>query len=111
MQEYFKLMAINYFSGINLSDFEKELSRALLVKKAIKKYYKSGQLNLRLNLNHTIILYNNFPFFARDILEHVIIPEYRPALYSFLKFLDRVSEKEYNSLPFDEHITKQLEKL
>jgi hypothetical protein len=110
MQEYFRLMAMNYYDSVDMTNYNKELDRALIVKKAFKKYYKNNYLNLRLTLNHIIILYNFFPNFATDILFHVVPEEHQTLLNTFLLFLNRLPIDKKDII-IDTKIQGELQKL
>ncbi len=112
MDENFRLLALKHFDSVDLSNFTKELERSLLIRKSIKKYYTSGYMNLRLLLNHHIILYNYFGGFGTVILFRVIPKEYYGLLNTILIFLDRLPERLYNSdIEIDLNIQKELENL
>jgi hypothetical protein len=90
MQEHMRLSAKLYYDSVNFTNFDKELDRSAIIKKAFKKYYKSNYINIRLVLNHIIILYNFFPNFGTEILMHVIPEDNYPILNTFLIFLNRL---------------------
>lgn len=110
MQEHMRLSAKLYYDSVNYTDFNKELERSLIIKKAFKKYYKNEYLNLRLVLNHCIILYNFFNGFATDILYHVIPEEHTPLLNTFLLFLNRLPIDK-KDVKIEDKIKEALEKI
>ncbi|MEI6297766.1 MAG: hypothetical protein WCO84_09110, partial [bacterium] len=78
----------------------------------IKKYYKSGYLNLRLVLNHVIILHNFFNGFATVILFREIPKKYYPLLNTILIFLNRMPKHMYTiNMQIDKNIQRELENL
>ena len=117
MDTNFRLLAAKYYDSVDFSNFDKELNRALIIKKSIKKYYKSGYFNLRLSMNHVIILYNYFNTFATNILFQAISIEHWSLLVTILKFLDRLPDTIPNTqiktstIEIDEKIQKELENL
>ncbi|MDD4242815.1 MAG: hypothetical protein PHG08_00750 [Bacilli bacterium] len=117
MDKNFILLAAKYYDSVDFSAFQKELERGLIIKKSIKKYYKTGYLNIRLTLNHVIILYNYFNVFGTNILFQVIPPEHWSLLVTILKFLDRLPDKIPNTqiktstIKINEKIEQELLKI
>jgi hypothetical protein len=112
MDENFRILCMQHFDSVDLSNFTKELERSLLIKKAIKKYYTSGFINLRLLLNHHIILFNYFGSFGTVILFRVIPKNHCSLLNTILIFLDRLPETLYNSnIQIEKNIQQELDKL
>ena len=93
------------------------LSMGLIVfscSKSIKKYYKTKylNLNLRLLLNHVIILHNFFNGFGTTILFRVIPKDHYPLLNTILIFLDRLPKHMYTiNMQTDANIQRELESL
>ncbi len=112
MDEQLKLQAAKHYDSVDFSNFDKEYERSLLIKKSAKKYYKSGYINLRLLLNHVIILHNFFGVFATTILFRVIPKDHYPLLNTILIFLDRMPKHLYNNaMQIDIKIQRELDKL
>ena len=112
MDEQLKLQAAKYYDSVDFSNFTKEYERSLLIKKSVKKYYKSGYINLRLVLNHVIIFHNFFGVFATTILFRVIPREHYPLLNTILIFLDRLPKHMYvTNIQIDKKIQWELNKL
>lgn len=112
MDEQLKLQAAKYYDSVDFSSFTKEFERSLLIKKSIKKYYKSGYINLRLVLNHVIILHNFFGVFAATILFRVIPKDHYPLLNTILIFLNRLPKHLYNNnMQIDIKIQRELNNL
>ena len=112
MDEQLKLQAAKYYDSVDFSNFTKEYERSLLIKKSVKKYYKSGYINLRLVLNHVIILHNFFGVFATTILFRIIPKDHYPLLNTILIFLDRLPKHMYNnSMQVDTKIQRELNNL
>lgn len=117
MDENFKLLCAKYYDSVDFSSFQRELDRSLIIRKSIKKYYKTGYLNIRLTLNHVIILYNYFNTFATNILFQSIPIDHWSLLVTILKFLDRLPDKIPNTqiktstIKINEKIEQELLKI
>ena len=86
----FILYAAKYYDNINCSsydEFEDDLKRIKYLKKLFKKYRDTGELKVRLILNHLIILYNVFEHTACTNMLCFKLFDYLDLLKPFLIFL------------------------
>jgi hypothetical protein len=117
MDDTLRTLAKQHYDSIDLSNFERELSRVQIIKKSFKKYYKCGQFNLRLNLNHVIILFNFFNSFASNLLFREIPEDHYPILITLLTFLNRcpiivpITNIPTSMISLDPNIERGLENL
>ena len=101
----FSLFAAKYYNNPNCTDileFHDDLNRIKYVKRLLKGYHETGELKERLVLNHLITLYNVFDPPACTKMLVFKLPEYLPALKSFLSYLgvwqDRIAEIGYDNV-------------
>jgi hypothetical protein len=114
-KDNFLLFAIREYDNPTAStqeEFEEDLKRFKYVKRWLKKYHESGEINSHLLLNHMIIIFNCWNDAAIPMFFHKIEKEYWSYLKSFLIYLDRIPEYPITSLHLiskDERIAKILE--
>lgn len=105
----FRKLAILYFSSENnsLSEFSEEIKRVKNIKKQLKKYNSGYNINLRLLLNHMIILNNSFENFSYSVIKFYISDEevFSKAL-SLLKFINKFPEDVSDK--YDEQFYEKL---
>jgi len=113
-KDNFILFAIKFYENPKAStqeEFEEDLRRFKYVKRWLKKYHESGEINSHLLLNHIIIIFNCWDDAAIPMLFHKINCEYWCYLKSFLVYLDRIPEYPRTTLhdiPEDLNILKVL---
>lgn len=76
----------------SIKEFESDLLRFQHINKLFLRYVESGDLNVRLILNHIIILYNIFGNNTTEMLFYKIHEEYKEGLITFLIYLDRLPQ-------------------
>ena len=111
------LFAIKFYNNpqaVTREDFESDLKRIRYIKRLLKRYKNTGELKIRLILNHLIILFNVFDDAAVPLLFYNLERDLWPAIKSFLVFLNRVPEypkTEINGLDIDEVCLQELKSL
>jgi hypothetical protein len=91
----FIIFAIKNYENPNSStkeDFEDDLKRFKYVKRWLKKYHETGDMNGHLLLNHIIIIFNCWGSAAVPMLFHKIDKDYWTYLKTFLVYLNRIPE-------------------
>jgi hypothetical protein len=86
----FALYAAKYYynpSGLGEQEFEDDLSRIRYIKRLLARYNENGELNERLVLNHTIVLYNVFYHTACTRMLVFKLRNYLSSLKPFLVYL------------------------
>lgn len=91
---------------VSLDEFQDDLSRIAKIKKSITRYKKGEELNIRLTLNHCVVLFNVFGQTAFDLLRYKIEHDYYDVLYVFLIAINRLPESEITVL--DPAIIEQI---
>jgi len=89
------LFAIKFYDNpqaVTKDDFESDLKRIRYVKRLLKRYKNSGELKVKLILNHLIILFNVFNDATVPLLFYNLEEELWPSIKSFLVFLNRIPE-------------------
>ena len=117
----FMLYAIHMYDNPCVNTFEEfvsDLRYVKLIKRIFSKYVRSGRVNIRLLLNHFIILHNVFDTSALcKILFFKIDSEYYPQLKTCLLFLDYLPETVHGingidiqtvRIPLDPNLIKKL---
>ena len=113
-KDNFLLFAIKHYENPNTStqeEFEEDLKRFKYVKRWLKKYHETGDMNSHLLLNHIIIIFNCWSDAAVPLLFYKIDSDYWTYLKSFLVYLDRIPEyphTDLHELPEDINIIKVL---
>jgi len=89
------LFAIRYYENPTAStqeEFEEDLKRFKYVKRWLKKYHLSGEINSHLLLNHIIVIFNCWNDAAVPMFFYKIDYIYWPYLKSFFEYLNRIPE-------------------
>lgn len=113
----FLLFAIKHYENPLSStkeEFEEDLKRFKYVKRWLKKYHETGDMNGHLLLNHIIIIFNCWNDAAVPMLFHKIENSYWPYLKAFILYLNRVPEfphTEFHDIPADQKVIHVLNKL
>jgi hypothetical protein len=104
-----------------MSEFEEDLSRIKYVKRLIKRYKTTGELNERLILNHIIVLSNVFViepsarilFFKIDKEDYDILKTFLLFLNYMPRHINGISGNHYNSadIGVDVFVGSRLSKL
>ena len=95
-----------------MSEFNDDMKRFKYIKRLFRKYKDTGMLKERLLLNHIIVLNNLFGAEASStLLFFKIEQEYRPALKSFLEFLNIMPQNDLLEIISDITIKQKLVKL
>ena len=94
-KENFLLFAIKYYENPVSStqdEFDEDLKRFKYVKRWLKKYHESGDINSHLLLNHIIVIFNCWGDASIPMFFYKIEPKYWSYLKSFFVFLERLPE-------------------
>lgn len=111
----FELYAARHYKNhkcLCIEDFEDDISRFKYVLRLLRKYKDTGEINVRLVLNHIIVIYNVFEisaanrmmFFRIDDDLHII-------LKTFLIFLNYITDDQQKYTTVDLNIAKQLQEI
>jgi hypothetical protein len=82
-------------SCMDIVEFYDDLKRFKYIKRLLNKYRDSGNLKIRLVLNHIILLYNLFGQDAATRLLFLKLDGYYSELLPFLLYLNRLPEVVY----------------
>lgn len=105
-------LALHNYSNVQcntVDEFNSDLERIKIVRRMIIKFKTSGEISLRLVLNHFVILFNVFGASALQLILYRFEPEYHSVLFPFLHQLNRLPENM--QIDFDPVIVQELEKL
>jgi len=111
----FKLFAAKHYDNpecLDIEEFNQDLSRFKYLKRLLRSYEVTGDLQERLILNHVIILYNVFGIKAcNKMMWYKINEEHWHYIKPFLIFLNYLPEDEKVEIPMDPYIVEVLRKL
>lgn len=108
----FSLYAANNYNNpscMDVEEFNDDLARFKYIKRLLRKYKQSGEIQERLVLNHLIILYNVFGVEAANrMVFYKLEKELWPQLKTFLVYLNYLKENEYKDIQVDINIAVKL---
>jgi len=91
-----------------IEEFEQDLYRLICIKKIIDRYIASGKVNIRLLLNHIIVLHNAFDIIVPELLR-VKLPEHHlPVVKPILVYLKYMESDTWVNVISDSNIFNQL---
>lgn len=97
---------------LDISEFYDDLARFKYIKRLLRKYNQTGEVQERLVLNHLIILYNVFGIEpANKMLFFRLEKELWSPLKTFLVYLNYLPEHEKVEIPIDLSIAAILRKI
>lgn len=93
-------------------EFYEDIKRFKYLKRLFRKYIYTGELNVRLVINHIIILQNVFGSDACvTLLLFKLDRKFWPALKSVLNYLNYLYPHELKEIPVDKAIALRLKEL
>ena len=111
----FKLYAAKMYNNpecLDVNEFKQDLNRFKYLKRLLKRYELTGDLQERLILNHIIVLYNVFGIEAcNKMMWYKINEEHWHYLKPFLVYLNYLPENEKVSITMDPYIIEVLREL
>lgn len=113
--EFLKMAMNNYdnFHCHSVSDFKEDITRFSSVKKMLVRYKTTKEINVRLVLNHAVVIFNVFGNAGLDLFLYKIPREHHPTLFPFLLVLNRLTEDFLikQRVDLDLKILQELKKL
>ena len=110
-KDYVKYALDNYRAPyFDMGEFNSDLSKVVSLKKMLRRYTTSGQINERLMLNTIIILINVFGVYSANVLMfYKVEPEHHSIIKTFLVYLDSYIENDFNDdVALDPNIVDKL---
>jgi len=111
----FELFAANNYNNpeaTDIGEFKEDVSRFKYLKRLLKRYEQSGDLQERLILNHLVVIYNVFGIEAANkMIWFKINEEHYSYIKPFLILLHYLKEDEMVEIPLDKNIVERLRKL
>ena len=99
-------------SCVDEAEFLDDMKRFRYLKRLFRKYDTSGELKLRLIINHIIILVNVFGVdAATTLLFFKIEREHWPLLKTFLVFLHHMPEEDMTDIRINQKVMAELGKI
>ncbi len=111
----FKLYAAQHYNNpecVDVEEFQQDLNRFKYLKRLLKRYELTGDLQERLILNHLIVLYNCFGIEAGNrMIWFKINEEHWHYIKPFLVYLHYLPEEEQIDIVMDPYIVQTLREL
>lgn len=111
----FELYAARHYQNhkcLCMEDFEDDISRFKYILRLLRKYKDTREINIRLLLNHIIVVYNVFEIPAANrMMFFRIDDDLHGILKTFLIFLNYLSEDQQKHTTIDLNIAKQLQEI
>ena len=113
----FLLFAIQNYDNPHCTtqdDFNEDLKKFKYVKRWLKKYHETGEMNSHLLLNHIMVIFNCWNDASVPMFFYKIDQVYWPYLQSFFIYLNRIPEYPHtyiHELQPDINILKELKGL
>lgn len=107
-------IAMHYYDNVQcntIEEFENDLYRIICIRKLVDKYNSSGKINLRLVLNHIIILHNAFGSLSVDLLRFRLEPQHLSIVKPILMFLGYIEADQWNDVIEDSDTFNQLRRI
>jgi len=110
------IMAMHHYDNSQLNtidEFQSDINRIACAQKLIERYMKSKpkEINIRLLMNHCIVLHNAFGKLAGPMFKIRFAPEYQAVIRPVLEFLRIVKKEDWEGTGFDLKIHAMLEKI
>ena len=111
------LFAVKYYDNpqsVTKEDFYEDLKRFKWIKRLLKKYKTTGELNAHLLINHFIVLYNIFGDAATPLLFYKIDYEFWNIVKTFIVYLGRLPDcpkTKIHDIGIDENCLEHLRKI
>tara|TARA_B100001093_G_C26350969_1_gene810243 strand:- start:34 stop:396 length:363 start_codon:yes stop_codon:yes gene_type:complete len=111
----FEIFAAKYYSNpacLTVEDFKEDLARFKYINRLLRKYDDTGVIQLRLLLNHIIILFNVFEIRAANrMIFYRIDVKHWSIIKTILLYLNLLPLGEKNEVYTDLYITKKLKEV
>ena len=111
----FELFAAQHYNNpecLDIEEFKEDLARFKYLKRLLRRYEIADDLQIRLILNHIIVLYNVFGIeSANRMVWYKIESEHWTYIKPFLVFLNYLPVDEKVEIPLDPLIVDLLRKL
>lgn len=97
---------------LSTEEFLDDVARFKYLKRMIRKYTASGELQERVILNHIIVIHNVFGIeHGKKMCFHRIERELWPILKTFMIYLNYLKPDEYSEIPLDINVVNALRAL
>ena len=111
----FELYASQHYNNpecCDVDEFKEDLTRFKYLKRLLRRYEQSGDLQERLILNHIIVIFNVFGIKAANkMIWFKVEPEHYTTLKTFLVFLHYMPEDYKVEIPLDKNVIERLRKI
>ena len=94
-----------------IEEFEQDFYRIICIKKIIDRYRVSKKVNIRLLLNHVIVLHNSFDYLVPSLLKLKLQGHHLPVVKPILVYLKYIESDEWIDVIADSRIFNILRKI
>ena len=106
--EIFAAQSYNNPACLTVEDFKEDLARFKYINRLLRKYDDTGVIQLRLLLNHIIIIFNVFEIRAANRMIFYRIDNKHWSIKTILLYLNLLPLGEKNNVYTDLYIAKKL---
>tara|TARA_A100001515_G_C4538496_1_gene199374 strand:+ start:517 stop:879 length:363 start_codon:yes stop_codon:yes gene_type:complete len=97
---------------LTVADFKEDIARFKYINRLLRKYDETGEIQIRLLLNHIIILFNVFEIRAANrMIFYRIDLKHWSIIKTILLYLNLLPDGEKQDVYTDLYITKKLKEL
>ena len=111
----FELYAAKHYSNpacLTIDDFKEDIARFKYVNRLLRKYYETGEIQIRLLVNHIIIIFNMFNISAANrMIFYRVDTRHWGIIKTILLYLNLLPENEKKNTQTDLYISKKLKEL
>jgi hypothetical protein len=116
-EDNYLLFAIKHYENpqsVTMDDFYEDLKRFKWIKRLLKKYTTTGDMNIHLLINHFLILYNVFGDASTPLLFYKLDTRYWSLIKTIIMYLGRFPEypkTKLHDIPVDNNYLQYLNQL
>jgi hypothetical protein len=111
----FELYAAKHYSNpacLTIDDFKEDIARFKYVNRLLRKYDETGEIQIRLLVNHIIIIFNMFNISAANrMIFYRVDTRHWSIIKTILLYLNLLPENEKKNTQTDLYISKKLKEL
>jgi hypothetical protein len=111
----FVLFAAHHYNNnqcVDTEEFYDDLKRFKYIKRLISRYTQTGELQERLLINHTVVIFNLFGIEAAKKMMHYKFNEKEwPIIKPILLYLNYITDSENIEIPLDPFVVERLRKI
>jgi hypothetical protein len=111
----FVLFAAHHYNNnqcVDAEEFYDDLKRFKYIKRLISRYTQTGELQERLLINHTVVIFNLFGIeAAKKMMSYKFDEKEWPVIKPILLYLNYITDSENIEIPLDHFVVERLRKI